>query len=32
MDAMSDDEVAALETATDTLRSLLDAVQGEAAN
>jgi DNA-binding MarR family transcriptional regulator len=31
MDAMSDDEVAALETATDTLRSLVDAVQGEAA-
>ena len=32
MDAMPDDEVAALETATDALRSLLDALQGEAAN
>jgi DNA-binding MarR family transcriptional regulator len=32
MAAMSDDEVAALETATDTLRSLLDVVQGEAAS
>jgi DNA-binding MarR family transcriptional regulator len=31
MDAMSDDEVAALATATGTLRSLLDAVQGGSA-
>src|SRR3954449_13482967 len=32
MEAMSDDQVAALDTATDSLRSLLDTVQGEASS